>query len=141
MGGSTKFKPTHGMRNTKEYRTWQDMLNRCRNPSVQSYIRYGARGIITCERWNNFINFYEDMGDKPDGYSLDRIDSNGNYEPSNCRWIPLAEQQKNTSRNRRLTYLGETKIIADWSRELGIKPSTISKRLKYGWSEEKALSE
>jgi hypothetical protein len=79
----------------KVYGVWATMRARCRYPSQQSYHLYGARGITVCERWQLFDNFYADMGDPPPGYSLDRIDPDGNYEPSNCRWATSKEQRAN----------------------------------------------
>jgi hypothetical protein len=89
-----------------EYKTWDSMLRRCFNSSDVSYKNYGGRGITVCERWKRFINFYEDMGDKPKGMSLDRVNNNGNYEPSNCRWSTRSQQ----NRNMRTTKLTEKKV-------------------------------
>jgi hypothetical protein len=91
----TERNKTHGMHGSPEYISWQSMKNRCYNLERDNYHNYGGRGIIVCDRWlNSFENFYEDMGPRPDDdyYSLDRIDSNGNYEPSNCRWATDEEQ-------------------------------------------------
>ena len=89
---------THGRTGTVEYRTWQAMLRRCRNPRAKSYEDYGKRGISVCERWLKFENFFADMGLKPKGLSLDLIDNDGHYEPGNCRWATASEQ----ARNRRI---------------------------------------
>lgn len=87
----------HGLRKTPEYKTWQNMLNRCRNEKSPDYKYYGGRGIVVCERWRSFKHFLEDMGKKPHPtYSIDRINNNGNYEPSNCRWATKKEQSINT---------------------------------------------
>ena len=80
---------------TPEYRTWLNMGNRCRNPKNDHYKYYGGRGIVVCERWKNFENFLADMGPKPNGLTLDRIDNDGNYEPQNCRWATHTEQRHN----------------------------------------------
>lgn len=93
----------HGMSETREYAAWTAMRERCRNPNAHNYHLYGARGIRVCERWEIFENFLSDMGPRPKGYSIERKENNGNYEPSNCLWIPMSEQ----SRNRRGTYTAE----------------------------------
>lgn len=87
----------HGMSGTPTYQSWYAMTQRCGNPKRWQYKYYGARGIIICDRWKSFENFHADMGDRPAGKTLDRIDCNGNYEPSNCKWSSTTEQ----SRNRR----------------------------------------
>lgn len=88
------MKKTHGMSQTPEYRAWYDMMRRCYKPDRADYKYYGGRGVLVCERWYLFENFYADMGDA-NGLTLDRIDVNGNYEPSNCKWSTMSEQVKN----------------------------------------------
>lgn len=84
---------THGLSNkTNTYRSWKEMRNRCNNPKAQNYKWYGGRGIIICERWDSYQAFLSDMGDRPEGKTLDRKDSDGNYEPSNCKWSTSKEQ-------------------------------------------------
>ena len=86
---------THGMSNkTRTYRTWKEMRNRCRNPNATQYKWYGGRGIKICDRWSNFELFLEDMGERPEGRTLDRIDSDGNYCKANCKWSTAKEQAK-----------------------------------------------
>lgn len=92
-----KSSVTHGLCKSKEYRAWAALINRCENPKNADYPKYGGRGISVCTRWrHDFMNFYADMGPRPSAnHSIDRIDVNGNYEPSNCRWATKSEQQKN----------------------------------------------
>lgn len=135
---------THGKSDTRLYSIWCDMKRRCYNPKNKRYSRYGGRGISVCEEWkDDFQAFYEWAIDN--GYdehlTIDRINVNGNYEPSNCRWVTWKEQQRNTSRNRYITVNGETKTIAEWSEITGIKPDVIKDRLnKLHWTEEEAVT-
>jgi hypothetical protein len=96
----TKAKRTHGKSLTTEYKIWQGMHQRCGNPNDKNYPDYGARGISVCERWSEFEFFYEDMGQRPVGLSIDRKNNDGNYEPSNCRWATPAEQNSNKRARR-----------------------------------------
>ena len=86
---------THGMCHSPEYHAWHDILQRCKNPDCKSFPDYGGRGIKVCKRWNSFENFYEDMRDRPEGKSIDRINNNGDYEPGNCKWSTPHEQMMN----------------------------------------------
>lgn len=129
----------HGMRHTREYSTWQSMLNRCRRPKTRSYERYGGRGITVCERWRTFENFLADMGPKPPGMSLDRIDNDGNYEPGNCRWATWSQQNRNKNNNTRLSYKGLTLPMSEWAERFGLSLNVLQLRLLKGWSIEKAL--
>lgn len=102
----------HGMAGTPTYSTWAAMKKRCLNPKDEKYAYYGGRGISVTPRWNSFENFLKDMGEKPKGLALDRIDNDGHYEPSNCRWATRQEQSGNSSRIRRLTLNGKTQSVS-----------------------------
>ena len=90
---------THGKTHSPEYYVWSAMVQRCTNPNNPQYKWYGARGIKVCEPWLKFDNFYADMGDRPEGLEIDRIDNDGNYAPSNCKWSTRKEQMNNMRRN------------------------------------------
>jgi hypothetical protein len=119
---------------TDEYKVWQGVKRRCYNPNERVFEYYGGRGIIMCERWKtSFGNFLADMGARPSiAHSIDRIDSNGNYEPSNCRWATRSEQSNNRRSNRRETFNGETRNVREWERHLGWPNGTINARLQNG---------
>ena len=132
---------THGLSKLREYGLWNTIRGRCLNPNVKCYPRYGGRGIRVCERWvDSFENFYLDMGPKPEGKSIDRIDNDGDYEPKNCRWATPSEQTLNSCRGLRITAFGKTMSSKEWAEESGIKPSIIRERLANGWSAEDAVS-
>jgi len=137
----TKKKPTnHGLSRTEEYNIWSSMKQRCFNKNRLNYKNYGGRGIIVCKRWLKFENFFVDMGKRPKGKSVDRIDNNGNYEPNNCKWSTQKEQCRNTRNNVILTFCGVTKCVAEWSEFLGLDEKLIRSRLKNGWSIIQALT-
>jgi hypothetical protein len=120
------------------------MKDRCRYKTNDNYERYGGRGIRVCEEWlADYINFYNwaiNNGYK-EGLTLDRIDSNKNYEPDNCRWATYKEQANNTRRNNFITYNGETHTLTEWAEKLGIKRSTLNTRIhRQHWDIEKALT-
>lgn len=135
--GCTKIKHGHTSfpGGTKEYKVWTEMKRRCGDPRHRGYERYGGRGIKVCARWlHSFESFFADMGPCPPGYQIDRIDPNGNYEPTNCRWASLHTQNRNRRDNVYIEYGGENLILKDWADRYGISPSFISNRIKKGYS-------
>lgn len=130
----------HGMIKSLAYNTWGSMIQRCHNPKDDAYPNYGGRGIEVYESWMVFTNFYHDMGDRPRGTTIDRIDVNGNYCKDNCRWATWTEQMRNKRNNVRLTVCGETKTVPEWAECFGAaKIRTIHNRLRLGWSAENAI--
>lgn len=122
-----------------EYRAWRAMNNRCK-PNYHAYKDYGGRGITVCERWSNsFENFLEDMGPRPENHSLDRIENDGNYEPSNCRWATIKEQQNNRRSVRRFTINNETKTMTEWCKFYNRSIQSVWLMLKKGSTIERAL--
>jgi len=128
-------------KSTKTYECWRAMIDRCSNPRNKSFKDYGARGIAVCDRWLVFENFLADMGEAPSNLSIDRYpDNDGNYEPGNCRWATMAQQNSNKRGNTVLEFEGRKATIAEWSAMTGIKDCTISERLRHGWSVGKTLT-
>ena len=141
--GSRK-KTTHGEtrngRQSREYVSWYCMKTRCLNSNADEYSNYGGRGIKICERWLNFENFLADMGRKPGrGYTLERKDTEGNYEPENCKWATSTEQVRNRRTTKRITYKGEDRPLAEWATIKSIPYGTLSARIKADWSLERAM--
>ena len=118
------------------------MKTRCYNPKASCYPRYGGRGIAICEEWlSDFASFksWAENNGYDHSLTIDRIDVNGNYDPSNCRWIPIQQQALNTSKNHLVEIDGETKPLTEWSRLYGINPKTVRDRLARGWDYERAI--
>jgi hypothetical protein len=117
-----------------EYAVWAGMIQRCTNPADLNYHNYGGRGITVCDRWReSFEAFKSDMGPRPSQrHTIDRIDVNGNYEPSNCRWATATEQARNTRSNRRITVGDVTLCVAEWAERSGIPIETVHARLYRG---------
>ena len=111
---------THGQTGSRAYHTWCGMRARCEQPTAQAYKDYGGRGIKVCDQWQSFEQFFADMGDPPDGYSLEREDNDGPYSPENCRWASRADQVRNRRITLRYTHLGETRSLADWADHFGL---------------------
>ena len=122
---------THGLVNTAAYRTWSSMKARCLRKSHDAYDDYGGRGIKICERWMDFATFLADMGPRPKGTTIDRIDPNGDYEPGNCRWATSFVQTRNRRNNVLITHNGVTLNASDWQKITGLP---IFSRLKSGKS-------
>jgi hypothetical protein len=138
--GGTIGRKTGG-KEAREYIRWIAMKSRCHNPNNNRYNLYGGRGIKVCERWkNSYENFLKDMGLCPENHFLDRIDSNKEYSPSNCRWVTQKEQQNNRRNNFRIEFKGIIKTSAQWAEELNFNTTTIHARLyKLGWTIEETL--
>lgn len=118
---------------SREYTTWVAIKARCLNLHNPGFKNYGARSITMCERWNtSFDAFLSDMGECPAGFSIERKDNNGNYEPGNCIWADRFIQANNTRNNKWITVEGVTKTYSQWERHLGLKPTTISHRIRNG---------
>jgi hypothetical protein len=126
---------------TKTYYIWRNMRRRCTDSKDEAYHRYGGRGIKVCDRWFNSYDFFiDDMGECPQDLTLDRINVEGNYELSNCRWVTQSVQQNNKSTNHPITFNGETLNISQWADKLGIGRDTLWKRINtYKMPLEKAL--
>lgn len=131
----------HGYSRTGVHNVWIAMTQRCTNPKCPNWKNYGARGITVCERWKTFMNFLEDMGPRPKGMTLERINNQGNYEPGNCRWASYHDQQRNRRDSRPITYNGVTKSQIDWSLEMGGPKNLVCRRINnLGWSPERAIT-
>ncbi len=133
---------THGMTQSKTYKTWAGIKRRCNNKNDKRYPDYGGRGIKVCSRWNRFENFLIDMGEKPTpNYSIERIDNNKGYNKNNCVWIPQNEQGNNKRNNVIFEFNGQIKTLAHWSKYLNINIGTLRNRiLRQKWPIEKAFT-
>lgn len=124
---------THGLRHTREYESWASMKSRCLNPSSVGYHKWGGRGISICKEWiNSFEQFLSDMGPRPKGTTIDRINNNGNYEPSNCRWATAKEQANNLRTTRFFEADGIRDTVSGWCDRLGIERHMIENGLRRG---------
>lgn len=133
----------HGGHGTVTYKRWKSMNQRCTNPAASNFKHYGGRGVTICERWRaSFAAFLADMGECPGAHmTLDRLDNSKGYEPGNCRWATMAEQNRNRSHCVMLTHNGITQNITDWAIALGMRPQTLTERLRLGWTPERALTQ
>ena len=132
----------HGLRNTRLYRIWANIKTRCYNENDPHFERWGKRGIKMCDEWRNDFKVFYDWS-MSHGYSdeltIDRIDNDGNYEPKNCRWTTIKEQNKNKRNVKYITYAGKTQTIPEWTKELRLGKETIRERLKRGYTDYEAL--
>ena len=132
---------THGASKTPEYAVWRGILARCLRNTHPAYHNYGGRGITVCAQWYTFQQFFADMGRRPfKGASLERVDNNLGYTKTNCCWANTTTQSRNRRSNRRVTVAGETKTIAEWAEQYGIRHNTIAYRLNHGWPAHAAVS-
>ncbi len=140
---ASKIFKTHGQASykyrTKTYTVWTGMKNRCLNKNNHAYDKYGGRGIMVCNRWMKFDNFYADMGEKPEGMSIERTDNSKGYSPENCKWATCIEQANNTRKNKCYEYNGESLTIPQWGRKLSINHKMLAKRIRNGMSIEDAI--
>lgn len=127
-------------RDRPEYRVWCAMRERCSNARNKSFKRYGGRGILVCDRWKQFDAFIADMGVRPSPeHQIDRIDVNGNYEPSNCRWVDRVTNNRNRTNNHFIEIGDRRQTISAWAEERGVSPLLIATRIRRGWNEIEAV--
>lgn len=142
--GEVRFPPRKGSDNIRNnastYKSWMSMRTRCNSPNSDDFPRYGGRGIRVCERWDSFDLFLEDMGPRPAGCTLDRINNAGHYEPTNCRWATHKQQARNRSNNTLVELNGEVKSLSEWCDVFGIRPRTVYGRMHDGMSPAEAIS-
>lgn len=138
----TRLSTTHGLsNNSRTYGVWKGIRKRCLNSSAPGYKNYGGRGIYVCQRWDSYENFLADMGEVPKGMSIDRINVNGNYEPSNCRWADRKTQMNNMRPNIVVEFMGEKRTLKQWAEKLGINYHMLYQRVfRLSWPVEKALT-
>ena len=126
--------------NSPTFNSWAGMMQRCYYDKHQKFSDYGGAGIEVDPRWHTFSTFLADMGDRPEGTSIERLDSRRNYWLGNCIWLPAHLQQKNRKNSRMVTYRFKTLCISDWEKLLGWKPNALRKRLNLGWSVDDAMT-
>lgn len=135
---------THGYTRGKgstTYAVWCSMLARCNNPNTKAFKDYGGRGVTVCRRWLKFENFLVDMGEKPEGLTLDRKNNNKNYSKRNCRWVTRKDQNRNRRSNIHLTHKGKTKLLVEWAELLGFSRSALYHRYDRGWPVDRILTQ
>lgn len=140
LAARNKANARHGMTGTRTHRVWTAMMSRCHVKSAKAYAAYGAKGVTVCDAWKTFENFLADMGQCPEGMTIDRISNDLGYEPGNCRWATAQEQANNRSSNVLVTFNGVTQSVADWARCTGLERKTLEYRLRAGWEAARALA-
>lgn len=118
---------------SRTYNSWAMMRARCTNPNSPKYSTYGAVGVTVCDEWSNFQGFLKDMGERPEGMTLDRVDNSKGYNKGNCRWSTPKRQQRNQRNTQKVVYLGELWVVADLAERLGVKKDTLRHRIKFNW--------
>lgn len=137
---SKYYYKTHGLTNTKIYMVWRGILGRCYWPKHISFKNYGGRGIRVCDRWHKFENFYADMGEPVGKQDIDRIDNNGHYELSNCRWINRKQNIRNSPRTIKLMHENVEYTIEELALKFKLHPRCLKKRIRMGWTLEDSLT-
>lgn len=138
--GCMRHKYSHGLSHTRAATAWRDMMNRCYNPDFLKFDGWGGRGITVDERWHSIENFWDDMGEPPEGLTLERINNELGYSLANCKWDTYRNQLRNRRNNVWVTAFGETAILMDWAEKSGLTFNTIRLRLKRGMLPEDALT-
>lgn len=137
-----KTHTSHGKTGTRTYHQWSGMIQRCKSTNIKTRKSYLDKNIKVCDQWLKFENFYKDMGECPDGLTLERIDNNKGYSKENCKWASRKEQNRNKSQNIKITYNSKTQVLTDWAKELQISFSTLQARIqKMGWTIERSFTE
>lgn len=133
---------THGYTGTPTFKSWGAMKQRCMNPKAPDYARFGGRGITICQSWkHSFENFLADMGERPSGTTLDRINVNGNYTPDNCQWSTPKEQMRNRRNTRRIKYKGKFVPLIELAERHGLRVQVLVARLGSGWPIHRAITQ
>lgn len=127
------------LRGSPTWNSWASMVKRCTNPNNNRFHRYGGRGISVCSKWRSFAGFLDDMGEKPQGLTIERIDGNEGYFKGNCRWATYKEQANNKCNNHLIIYKGETMTLTQAAERYGIEQSALRGRLKRGWDTDSAI--
>ncbi len=143
MAATNSTRTNHGMTGTPEHKIWMGIKCRCKCPSATGYYRYGGRAITVSDEWReSFAAFYRDMGPRPTPkHTVERIENDKGYSKDNCCWATRKEQMRNMSRNHEITFDGRTQCLQEWADEVGLNKATLRKRLRRGWSVEKALGQ